>query len=1128
MCQNDSNDDGVMEACGYYPPAPGLAIDPIFGETLCPWGLSPDRLFTFKVSAEYLPGDLAPITACGVGALEYSECVEGQLTSEFYAEGETANVAVQTGNLGANTNAALENRYAVEGADGLYECDVEATPDSTGLDPDGKEAARYAYVEDPIAGCEYRLVVVPVIDPLPLQGASEDVLVLGVATFAIAKWDRAPGYGDAQGTPEDPCGELVGPVVGLFECGMVWGYLMEGAQPPDFLLEQGETTNPFAPVITIPAADLSLEKRVDPPFPYVNVGDTIDYILQLNNSGPTAVGVQVVDQLPAGVTFVSAESSRPEMDYDPETGIWNVDYLDAGWVELRITATVDIGTAGTTITNFAQVTGDNLLNTEDDLASAEIFIPAADLSLSKRVDPPFPYVNVGDTIDYILQLNNSGPTAVGVQVVDQLPAGVTFVSAESSRPEMDYDPETGIWDVDYLDAGWVELRITATVDIGTAGTTITNFAQVTGDNLLNTEDDLASTEIFIPAADLSLSKRVDPPFPYVNVGDTIDYILQLNNSGPTAVGVQVVDQLPAGVTFVSAESSRPEMDYDPETGIWNVDYLDAGWVELRITATVDIGTAGTTITNFAQVTGDNLFNTEDDLASAEIFIPAADLSLSKRVAPPFPYVNVGDTIDYILQLNNSGPTAVGVQVVDQLPAGVTFVSAESSRPEMDYDPETGIWDVDYLDAGWVELRITATVDIGTAGTTITNFAQVTGDNLLNTEDDLASAEIFIPAADLSLSKRVDPPFPYVNVGDTIDYILQLNNSGPTAVGVQVVDQLPAGVTFVSAESSRPEMDYDPETGIWDVDYLDAGWVELRITATVDIGTAGTTITNFAQVTGDNLLNTEDDEASVEITVQEADTTAPTLILPSSVVLEATEPEGTIHDFEATAIDDVDASPVVSCDTSSGSIFPLGATVVICTATDASGNSSSGSFTVTVEDKTPPVLTVPADIAVEGNTTNGANVNLPSATATDIVDPSPVATCDADSGFFPLGSTVVTCTATDFSGNSSVATPATGPVAWWTAEGNADDIAGANHGALQNGVGFAAGKVGEAFSFDGIDDSIEVPDSPSLSPTSEITVSAWIDPDTILAYPNDSIFLSKWDQSLGKDLTCYLLGTRNCL
>ena len=1005
MCQNDSNDDGVMEACGYYPPAPGLAIDPIFGETLCPWGLSPDRLFTFKVSAEYLPGDLAPITACGVGALEYSECVEGQLTSEFYAEGETANVAVQTGNLGANTNAALENRYAVEGADGLYECDVEATPDSTGLDPDGKEAARYAYVEDPIAGCEYRLVVVPVIDPLPLQGASEDVLVLGVATFAIAKWDRTPGYGDAQGTPEDPCGELVGPVVGLFECGMVWGYLMEGAQPPDFLLEQGETTNPFAPVITIPAADLSLEKRVDPPFPYVNVGDTIDYILQLNNSGPTAVGVQVVDQLPAGVTFVSAESSRPEMDYDPETGIWDVDYLDAGWVELRITATVDIGTAGTTITNFAQVTGDNLLNTEDDLASAEIFIPAADLSLSKRVDPPFPYVNVGDTIDYILQLNNSGPTAVGVQVVDQLPAGVTFVSAESSRPEMDYDPETGIWDVDYLDAGWVELRITATVDIGTAGTTITNFAQVTGDNLLNTEDDLASAEIFIPAADLSLSKRVDPPFPYVNVGDTIDYILQLNNSGPTAVGVQVVDQLPAGVTFVSAESSRPEMDYDPETGIWDVDYLDAGWVELRITATVDIGTAGTTITNFAQVTGDNLFNTEDDLASAEIFIPAADLSLSKRV---------------------------------------------------------------------------------------------------------------------------DPPFPYVNVGDTIDYILQLNNSGPTAVGVQVVDQLPAGVTFVSVESSRPEMDYDPETGIWDVDYLDAGWVELRITATVDIGTAGTTITNFAQVTGDNLLNTEDDEASVEITVQEADTTAPTLILPSSVVLEATEPEGTIHDFEATAIDDVDASPVVSCDTSSGSIFPLGATVVICTATDASGNSSSGSFTVTVEDKTPPVLTVPADIAVEGNTTNGANVNLPSATATDIVDPSPVATCDADSGFFPLGSTVVTCTATDFSGNSSVATPATGPVAWWTAEGNADDIAGANHGALQNGVGFAAGKVGEAFSFDGIDDSIEVPDSPSLSPTSEITVSAWIDPDTILAYPNDSIFLSKWDQSLGKDLTCYLLGTRNCL
>ena len=250
MCQNDSDGDGVLEACGYYPPTPGLAVDPIFGETLCPWGLSHDQLFTLKVSGVYPPGHLVLITGCGVGVLEYSGCVEGQLTSEFYAQGETINVAVQMGSLGANTDAALDNRYASEAntGPGELECDVEATPDPiTGLDPDGKAAARYAYVEAPLAGCEYRLVVVPVLASLPDPGSSGDALVLGVATFAIAKWDRRPAYGDAQGTATQACGQAGG---GGFECGLVWGYLLGGAQPLDFLLEQTtETDNPFAPVL---------------------------------------------------------------------------------------------------------------------------------------------------------------------------------------------------------------------------------------------------------------------------------------------------------------------------------------------------------------------------------------------------------------------------------------------------------------------------------------------------------------------------------------------------------------------------------------------------------------------------------------------------------------------------------------------------------------------------------------------------------------------------------------------------------------------------------------------------------------------------------------------------------------
>ena len=70
-------------------------------------------------------------------------------------------------------------------------------------------------------------------------------------------------------------------------------------------------------------------------------------------------------------------------------------------------------------------------------------------------------------------------------------------------------------------------------------------------------------------------------------------------------------------------------------------------------------------------------------------------------------------------------------------------------------------------------------------------------------------------------------------------------------------------------------------------------------------------------------------------------------------------------------------------------------------------------------------------------------------------------------------------------------PPSGLVSWWPGDVNADDIAGANNGALQADATFATGKVGQAFSFDGSLDRVVVPDSATLDITGAITVDAWI-------------------------------------
>jgi hypothetical protein len=150
-----------------------------------------------------------------------------------------------------------------------------------------------------------------------------------------------------------------------------------------------------------------------------------------------------------------------------------------------------------------------------------------------------------------------------------------------------------------------------------------------------------------------------------------------------------------------------------------------------------------------------------------------------------------------------------------------------------------------------------------------------------------------------------------------------------------------------------------------------------------------------------------------------DTTPPTLTVPGNITAEATGSSGATVTFSATATDDTDPNPQVSCSPPSGSTFALGDTTVTCTATDASNNTSPPStFTVTVRDTTPPSLSLPPNISVPATSLSGAVVTY-SASASDLVSGSVAVTCSVPSGStLPIGSTTVNCSATDSHGNTA--------------------------------------------------------------------------------------------------------------
>ena len=550
------------------------------------------------------------------------------------------------------------------------------------------------------------------------------------------------------------------------------------------------------------SADLSVTKSVDNTAP--NEGDNIVYTVTVNNAGPdNATGVQVTDVLPTGVTYVSDDGDGT---YDSNTGVWNVGDVASGESDtLRITATVDAGTGGQTITNTASVTSaDQIdLNPDNNSDSADITVQVADLSILKDVNDTTP--DEGDDIMYTVIASNSGPdNATGVQVTDMLPTGVTYVSDDSGGT---YDSSTGVWNVGDVASGESDtLRITATVDSGTGGQTITNTARVTSaDQIdLNPDNNSDSADITVQVADLSILKDVNDTTP--DEGDNIMYTVIVSNAGPDdATGVQVTDMLPTAVTYVSDDGGGT---YDSSTGVWNVGDVASGESDtLRITATVDSGTGGQTITNTASVTSadqadlnpDNNSDTKGMTVSTK-----ANLSVTKA-GNPDPVI-AGEQLTYTITVTNGGPSdATGVTVTDTLPAEVDFDSDIASQGS--FDKTTGVWTVGNLTSDQVEtLIIVVNVSVSTAdGTTLTNTATVSG-NETDPDDTNDSAVVdtaVLAEADLSITKLADPN-PVV-AGEQLVYTVTVTNGGPSrATRVKVFDTLPEDVTFVSASQDCNE------------------------------------------------------------------------------------------------------------------------------------------------------------------------------------------------------------------------------------------------------------------------------------------------------------------------------------
>ncbi|XP_070573426.1 hyalin-like [Ptychodera flava] len=139
-------------------------------------------------------------------------------------------------------------------------------------------------------------------------------------------------------------------------------------------------------------------------------------------------------------------------------------------------------------------------------------------------------------------------------------------------------------------------------------------------------------------------------------------------------------------------------------------------------------------------------------------------------------------------------------------------------------------------------------------------------------------------------------------------------------------------------------------------------------------------------------------------------TPPEIECPDSITDYDTDGDGEhIVKYQTPSSEDA----TVECNPPSGFAFPVGSTPVICIATDAAGNQVNCSFVVTIE--TPPEIECPdpiTDYDTDGDGEHIVKYKTPSLEDATVE-------CNPPSGFaFPVGSTPVICIATDAAGNQA--------------------------------------------------------------------------------------------------------------
>jgi len=600
------------------------------------------------------------------------------------------------------------------------------------------------------------------------------------------------------------------------------------------------------PTLTYIGQNTALEVTKDDQYPYTDqnlaVGDVITYIITVKNIGNVTLNNIHVTDNNAEIQGNSLIASLDPGDIATLTATHTItqEELDAGEVVNTAVATVNLN--GVQITDLSDDTDVSSPDGDDDPTITHL-TQSPELTVTKddNLDYSEQNLEVGDVINYTIEVTNTGNVTLpvvnivdnnanilsGTPIQNLAPGSTTVVLASHTVTQDD------------IDDGEISNSAVASADFN--GLTYTDVSDDTDPQSPTGNDDETITHIVQnPAMEITKDDGLSYYPQNLHVGDVITYNITVYNTGNVTLhNIRILD----ANASISGINIIPNLEVGESASLTathtvSLDDINNGFISNSANGSCSFN--GETITDYSDDTDiDSPAGNDDPTLTFIVQTPSLTVYKDDNLDYTDQNLHVGDVITYQITVINSGNVTLENINVDDENADII-----SGNPISSLDPGSSANVVanhtitqEDLDAGLVSNQAIATTSFDDENVSDlsddTDTASPSGDN-----DPTITNLAQIPDLTVTKDDQMDYSEQHLSVGDVIDYVIVVENSGNVTLNNIIVTDTNADIQDNNVIPSLAPGEYATihATHTVDQNEMNAGIIYNSATAQVNYNT----------------------------------------------------------------------------------------------------------------------------------------------------------------------------------------------------------------------------------------------------------------------------------------------------